>query len=364
MFDGRYIQDRYHGIGRYAYHLLSELAAALPDQRFCVLRDPDLADTRFDWAALAARPNVFIQSVRAAPFGVREQVAVPPAALRSRLYHTPYFALPWLLPGRAVITVHDCIFEHDARYMPKAWARRYYRLLMAMSLARASVVCVPSAATAADVRRFYRVPRRKLRTTPEAADPNFRPTTDPARQAAVRAQYGLPTTFVLAVGARRPHKNFARLVEAVRPLPDLPLVFVGTADPRFVDTAGQAARALGDQVHFLGSVPEADLPVLYSLATVVGCPSLIEGFGLPVLEAMACGTPVVASAIPVFSEIAGDAAVLVPHGSTQEWTTALHAVATDSARRDCLSRAGLARARRFSWARAAEVLLPLYRTLD
>ena len=122
---------------------------------------------------------------------------------------------------------------------------------------------VPSRATAADVRRFYRVPARKLAITPEAADAAFHSLDDAARRADVKGRYDLPDRFVLAV-PRRPHKNFARLVEAIAGVEDLPLVFVGEADAQFPDEAAHAARNLGARVRFLGAVPEADLPVVYN----------------------------------------------------------------------------------------------------
>jgi glycosyltransferase involved in cell wall biosynthesis len=368
IFDGRYIQDRYHGIGRYAFHLLSEAAACAPGLRFGVLRDPSLPDTRFDWAELLALPNISVEEVRAPLFGAREQLALTRTLVSNRaaLYHTPYFALPWILPSRGLATVHDCIFEHDPRYMPRRWARAYYRLLMSASLARARAVFVPSKATAADVRRFYKIRPGKMVVTPEAADETFHRVEDDETLQKVREKYGLPHEFVLAVGARRPHKNFGRLVEAVGQLGDVEgatLVFVGEADERFPDEAAQAARGMGERVRFIGKVPEADLPVLYSLATVFACPSLIEGFGLPVLEAMASGTPVVCSDIPVFREVAGTAAVMAPPGDTEAWASALRRMLSDPDLRERLSSAGLRRAGVFRWQRAADAALRVYRRL-
>jgi glycosyltransferase involved in cell wall biosynthesis len=365
LFDGRYIQDRYHGIGRYAFHLLDELAARLPETPFHVARDPALPETRFDWTRLGARPNVTFADLSAPPFGAREQVALPRAwlAAHPHLYHSPYFALPWLWPGQALVTVHDCIFERDARYMPRRWARAYYRLLMTVSLRRARAVLVPSAATAADVRRFYGVPERKMRVTPEAADHAFRPLTRDAALEAVRAQYGLPEVFILAVGARRPHKNFARLVDAVGAVDGLALAFIGGHDARFADDVAPAAARIGPRVRFLGHVPEGDLPAIYNLATAVACPSHVEGFGLPALEAMACGAPVICSDIPVFREVAADAAVFAAPDDTAAWTAALRRVAADPDFRAGLHGAGLRRSRDFTWGRAAEAVIPIYRKL-
>ena len=368
VFDGRYIQDRYHGIGRYAYFVLREVALRAPGVRVFVLRDPGLQDTRFDWSELSKLPNISIREIAAPAFGSREQLEVPRALarLKGAIYHTPYFALPWLAPSPSLITVHDCIFEHDARYMPKRWARLYYSLLMRYSLYRARRVFVPSRATARDLLRFYRVPARKLTITTEAAADSFRPVHDPELLKKVRAAYSLPHRFILAVGARRPHKNFVRLVEAVARLKDLEgatLVLVGEADQRFNDDAAEAAKRLDLPVRFLGKVPERDLPVLYNLATVFACPSLIEGFGLPVLEAMACGTPVVCSAIPVFRETAGDAAMQVPPQSTSEWAIALERVLSDPTFRTHLSDAGRRRAAQFSWGRAGDAVLSAYSEL-
>jgi alpha-1,3-rhamnosyl/mannosyltransferase len=250
--------------------------------------------------------------------------------------------------------------------MPKRWARLYYNLLMRYSLVRARRVFVPSRATARDLLRFYRVPARKLAITPEAADDSFRPIDDQELLNKVRAAYGLPARFILAVGARRPHKNFVRLVEAVariREVEGATLVLVGEADGRFKDDAAETAQQLGVPVRFLGKVPERDLPVVYNLATVFACPSLIEGFGLPVLEAMACGTPVLCSAIPVFRETAGDAAMQIPPHSTSEWAAALERTLSDPSLRTHLRGAGRARVAVFSWRRAADAVLTVYSEL-
>ena len=367
VFDGRYIHDRYHGIGRYAFHLAHELGNVLPSVQFTVLRDPDLADSRFDWSVLADVPNIQVQDVSAPTFSVREQTILPRSLLNPRVmfYHTPYFALPWLLRSPAIVTVHDCIFEHDSRYMPRRWARFYYELLMRASMRRASAIAVPSKATANDVRRFYKVPRRKLVVTPEAADSTFRVIRDQQVLDRVRRNYALYKPFVLAVGARRPHKNFALLVEAFARLnpADAELVFVGDADERFPDDTRTAARAIASKVRFLGKVPEADLPSLYNLAALFASPSLLEGFGLPVLEAMSCGTSVVCSNIPVFHEVVGEAAILVPPTDISAWSEALGHLLSNQELRAELREAGLARAAMFNWRQAAAALLPAYRKI-
>ncbi|HUP27503.1 MAG TPA: glycosyltransferase family 1 protein, partial [Chloroflexia bacterium] len=351
LFDGRYINDRYHGIGRYAFHLLLELAQALPSASFTVLRDPVLPDTRFAWEELTALNNVALRDVSAPPFSAREQAVVSREAARSRarLYHTPYFALPWAIPRPSVVTVHDCIFEHDPRYMPRRWGRAYYRLLMNASLRRARFVVVPSRATAADLRHFYGLDSRKIVVTPEAAGGTFRPISDEGALEGARRRYGLDKPFVLAVGARRPHKNFGILARAFAELhaPNAELVFVGEADARFPDDSSLTAGVAQGRVRFLGKVPEDDLPLLYNLATLFASPSLIEGFGLPVLEAMSCGTPVICSDIPVFREVTADAALLVEPKQTSAWAAAIARALQDEDMRPGLRDAGLRRAATF-----------------
>ena len=118
VFDGRYIQDRYHGIGRYAYHLAHELAQAPSFTAIEVLRDPALTNSRFDWSSLGEIPNVTVREVTAPQFSLAEQVKLPLLlGGKHRSTTTPYFAVPWLLPARSLVTVHDCIFERDPRYM-------------------------------------------------------------------------------------------------------------------------------------------------------------------------------------------------------------------------------------------------------
>jgi glycosyltransferase involved in cell wall biosynthesis len=153
-------------------------------------------------------------------------------------------------------------------------------------------------------------------------------------------------------------------VEGVEGVDAAHIVFVGDADERFHDDTREAARVLGSRAHFVGKVAEDELPALYNLATVVACPSLIEGFGLPVLEAMACGTPVVCSDIPVFREVASHAALYAPPDNLAAWTEALSKMLGSPAVRANYRRWGLERSHRFSWRAASEALLPAYSQLQ
>lgn len=365
-FDARYINDRYHGIGRYAFRLLEAMVAAAPERTFIVFRGRG-RDSRFDWNTLAARPNVELCDGPWPLYGPHEQCLWPWLLRRARadVFHSPYFVAPLLAPCPVVITIHDLIFDRYPAYMPWTWARPCYRLLMSWSTRRARRIIAVSQATAADLTRFYRTPPAKITAIPEGVDPGFGPLLDYDRLQVLRNRYRLPRPFILTVGARRPHKNLARLVEAFARLvaeTAHDLVFVGPADARFPDEAGQAVahHRLNGRVRFLDWVPEADLPGLYALATLVVLPSLVEGFGLPALEAMACGTPVLAASATALPEVVGQAGVLVDPYDVGALTKALRELLCNSTLRRRLGEAGRQRATTFTWQKAAQLTLAVY----
>jgi len=369
-FDARYISDRYHGIGRYAFHLLEAMTAAAPERTFVIFTGRD-EDCRFNWDVLRARPNVELHPGPWPLYRPQTQLAWPFLLRRHQieLFHTPSFEAPLLAPCPVIVTVHDLIFDRYPACMPHRWARPYYRLMMTLSTRRARQIVTVSRATALELMHFYRTPPHKIAVIWPGIEPAFAPVADLNRRAAVRQRYGLTAPFALVVGARRPHKNLTRLVEAFASLtPSLPhhLVFAGQADPRFADEARQGVNrhtaALSSRVHFLDWVPEADLPVLYSLADVVVMPSLVEGFGLPALEAMACGTPVIAANASSLPEVVGNAGLLADPHSVRALSESLRAVLTDGVLRRNLAAAGHRRAARFRWTKAARRALRLYET--
>jgi glycosyltransferase involved in cell wall biosynthesis len=365
-FDARYVNDRYHGIGRYAFRLLEALVAAAPARTFIVFRGRE-EDSRFDWGALSARPNVELWDGPWPLYWPQEQLQWPALLRRSRadLFYSPYFVAPLLVTDAcpAIVTVHDLIFDRYPAYMPRRWARPYYRLLMALSVRRARRVVAVSRATAADLTHYYRTPPDKVAVVLEGVDPSFA-TAGEDQLAAIRQRYDLKRSFVLTVGARRPHKNQARLVRAFARIPNggCDLVFAGPADDRFPDEARRAVEdtGLNGKVRFLDWVPESDLPGLYALADLVALPSLVEGFGLPALEAMACGTPVLAANASSLPEVVGGAGVLVDPYDEEAMAAALGELLADRALRHRLARAGLARAATFTWQQAARRTLEIF----
>jgi glycosyltransferase involved in cell wall biosynthesis len=283
------------------------------------------------------------------------------------LFHAPDFTLPPTLPStRTLLTVHDLSFVRDpGSAMPVL--RQYLNRVVPRSVARADHVVADSYATRDDLVALYAVPPHKVSVIYSGVNPAFRPVRDPAALAAVRQRYQLgQAPFVLSVGTLQPRKNYARLIQAVALQPDsaLRLVIVGGRgwlyDAIFAEVV---KRNLQERVTFAGFAADEDLPALYSAARVVAYPSTYEGFGLPILEGYACGTPVVTSTVSCMPEVAGDAALLAPPADVPALAAALHRAATDEPLRASLIQRGFERARLFTWERTARQFLDTYRAL-
>ena len=365
-FDARYINDRYHGIGRYAFRLLEKMIPQAPQHTFVIFRGQG-EETRFDWEAISCYRNVEFWEGPWPLYLPLEQLQWPLLLRRSRvdLLHSPYFVAPLLAKAVIVTTVHDLIFDRYPEYMPMAWTRPYYRFLMRAGAARARRVIAVSQATGQDLQQFYQIAPGKIVVIPEGVEPGFQARDDGQTEGLLRRRYRLEKPFILTVGARRPHKNMPRLVQgyaqcAARQSYDL--VFAGPADPRFPDEARQAASQAGldGRVRFLDWVPEADLPALYRLADMVVLPSLIEGFGLPAVEAMASQTPVLASRVSSFPEVIGKAGLLFDPYQPWEIGRAIDRLAFDESLRQRLAAAGRRRAEHFRWEAAARQTLQVY----
>ncbi len=270
----------------------------------------------------------------------------------------PAHVVPLAHP-RSVVTIHDLGY----RAFPEAhpWrARQYLDWSTRWSAAVARRVIVPSEATARDLADAYGTPRERIVVVPHGYHPRFRPLPDDEVRDGL-ARLGIPRPYVLFVGTLQPRKNLARVLEAFETLAarGLPhhLVLVGRrgwlADPLFaaIERPGSPARG---RIHVTGYLADEDLPVVYTGAAALAFPSLYEGFGLPALEAMACGTPVLASNTSSLPEVVGDAALTVDPLDTRAITAALDRLLTDQTLRGDLRERGLARAQQFTWERAAE----------
>ena len=361
--DARTVHPHFPGVGRYAASLAHALPAVLePSERLVVLRDQTAPAAWVHGDTGSGRVQVV--DVAVSPFSLRQQWVIPPLLRRLDvgLYHSPYYLMP-VRPGvPTVVTLHDLI---PLRY-PQLFTttqRLIYRVATRLALRASRVVISVSAATAQDVEALLGLSAERVVVIPEAADPSFRPQPD-AVVAALRQRLSLPQEYVLYVGSNKPHKNLVRLVEAwarLRPAGTV-LVIAGAWDARFPQ-ARQRAVALGvtEHVHFIGPVADADLAALYSGALLFVFPSECEGFGLPVLEAMACGVPIACSNVSSLTEVAGEVAVRFAPHDVDAIAAAIASLLRDADRRTDLSRRGVERAAQFSWDAAARATLAVYR---
>jgi len=362
--DARTATAHFPGIGRYVVNLARAMAPRLgPGERLVLLRDP-IQPSPWDLTALAGE-RVRVVDLPCSPFALRQQWAVPRllARLRAALYHSPYYLMPYRVGPPTVLTVHDLIPLLFPRH--STWqARMLFRWTLMLALRASHRVIAISGSTARDLQQHFRTSAERVSVIPEAPDPAFYPRS-PAEVEAVRRQYGLPESFVLYVGSNKPHKNLPRLIEAWSRLTfhvsRFTLIIAGVWDPRYPEPHLLAERLGLRNVRWLGPVPEADLPALYSAAALFVFPSLYEGFGLPVLEAMACGVPVICSNTSSLPEVAGDAALLVDPTDAQSLAAAIAGLLEDEAQREEMRERGLQQAARFSWDRTAAMTLEMYR---
>lgn len=292
------------------------------------------------------------------------------AQLGVDLVHIPYFAPPLQPLQRTLVTIHDLIPLVLPAYRGGPLVR-LYTALVATAAHRAHLILTDSQASRHDILKHLRVPDNQVRVVYLAAAPYYRPVSDTAVLHFVRQKYRLPERFVLWLSSFDARKNAVTLLHAytwvVHALGDAyPLVMAGNLptrntslfpDPRRIATELDIAAA----VLYPGFIAEEDKPAVYSAAIAFVYPSRYEGFGLPVLEAMACGTPVVTSNVSSLPELAGDAAFQVPPDDTRSMAAAIIALCVDETLREEMRRRGLTRASTFTWQHTASTTLDAYR---
>jgi glycosyltransferase involved in cell wall biosynthesis len=385
--DGRYISDHFPGIGRYIYNLVLALAELDTPHTFALLYNPGLPNSRHDIAALARYTPIRLIATRARPFSAAEQTVIPRLlrAMEAALYHAPYYVRPYLpLPCPSATTLYDAI----PRLFPAEVSRRarlLFDLLTRLAARSSAHILAISESASADLAAAYRIAPNRMTVTPLAADSRYRPQPVSAI-ASVRAKYGLPERYVLSLSSNKPHKNLVSLVEAwarvletsrqadkqtsrqgfLEQSAGLPvsrspgLVIAGHWDPRYPEArAATDQLGLGERVRWLPGVSEADLPALYSGAVLFVFPSRYEGFGLPPLEAMACGVPVLCGDTSSLPEVVGDAALRV-EPTAEGLAAGLARLLGDVALREELAEAGHRRAAGFTWKKTAQATLAVY----
>lgn len=358
--DARTVHPHFPGVGRYAANLAGALIKCLDQsERLLVLRYPSQLNV---WPAAGAR--VQFVDVPLSPFSLRQQWAVPPLLRRHAVsvYHSPYYLMPYRPGVPTVVTLHDVIpLQYPCWFTLSQ--RLVYGVATRLAARAARLVIAVSAAAADHISRLLPIPAERMLVIPEAADPAFRAQSE-ATVEALRQRLRLPWPYALYIGSNKPHKNLVRLVEAWGRLRQtaVALVIAGAWDRRFPEARQRVTMLnLEPSVRFIGPVAEADLPALYSGARLFVFPSECEGFGLPVIEAMACGVPVACSTAPSLLEVTGDAALRFAPQDVEAMAAAMRSLLTDAELRADLSRRGLERAAQFSWEATARLTLAAYR---
>ncbi|HEX6387741.1 MAG TPA: glycosyltransferase family 1 protein [Anaerolineae bacterium] len=367
VLDARSATNHFPGIGRYVSNLAQAMGAQLgAEERLLLLQD---SSRRSRWQLPLATEQVQRLEMAVSPFALRQQWQIPRClrGQQARLYHSPYYLMPYWTRLPTVLTLYDQIprrFPH----MVSARARLLFQLTTWLALRRADHVITISEATRRDLLAAYRLSPERITAVPLAPDSHFRPQL-PAAMARIRRQYHLPDRYLLYVGINKPHKNLVRLLEAwklvTEDMADPPtLLIAGAWDSRYPEPMTRAAELqLAESIRFLGPIPEKDLPALYTGAAVFVFPSLYEGFGLPVIEAMACGTAVACSNTSSLPEVAGDAALYFDPAIPRAIAGAIGRLLADEGLRNELAQRGMAQAAQFSWSKTAEATLRIYRQM-
>jgi glycosyltransferase involved in cell wall biosynthesis len=359
----------FFGIGTYIRNLITALSGLDHTNRYTIITLPGSEPfhalaPNFEIATFARPDTDPIQNI-SFPYFVKQ--------LRADLYHIPLNSVAYLMPRPYVVTIHDLssITHKAGGGLQEALHRERYR----RGAKRAARVIAVSKATKRDLESVVGIAPERIRVVYSAPDPIFTSgPADPLRVATTLERYSIQPPFLLYAGTIRPHKNIGRLVEAFAVVRselesyseyrDLKLVIIGDELSRYPAVRRTvAATRMAPHVRFLGFVPVETLRVFYQAASAFAFPSLAEGFGLAPLEAMACGTPVIASDLPALVEAVGDAAELVSPDNVFDVARGLKAVLTDEKLRKRLSEEGRAQASMFRWEDTARAVSEIYREL-
>ncbi len=375
IFDARKAAD--YGIGTYIRRLGEACARLSPEDDFVFLGrlegapngSPELAGAGGGFRLLEG-DNISWEPNTSASYGIGELMSVSwqVRKLEGDVFHAPHYVFPLMLPCPGVVTVHDCIHLRFPGQLPNPAAALYARLMIRRAVRSADRVITVSNATRADLVELVAADASKIEVIPHGCDPFFLETVESEALEATRRAHDLERPFLLSVANIKPHKNLKRLLEAFAQLsgdyPDLDLVIVGGDLSKHPDLKKVCAECgLDERVRSLGFLPKAELRALYHLAHIFVFPSLYEGFGLPPLEAMACGTAVVASRSSAIPEVVGHSGLLVNPFRVDSIAEAIRSLLENDSFRSALGTQGRRRAREFQWDDAARRVLDVYRSV-
>lgn len=376
--DARFLGLEHAGLGRYTteliWHLLN-LVSRSPEKkniRFVIFTGnnplPDKIQEILDKNVGLAK----IVAVDASHYSWTEQTELPKILGEQNLdlVHFLHFNHPLFYKGKYVATIHDLTLEQFAQ-KKWPWQKWAYKLTLANAIKKSQKIITVSEFVKGEIIDRYRVSPKKIGVVYNGIDEKCCPITNPRPLKKAMAKYGIGKPFILYVGQQRRHKNLLTLLEAFKMLDEkheftdkYQLVFAGKKDPRFPELSERISRLkLSRKAIFTGFVTDQDLSALYNAATIFAFPSFSEGFGLPPLEAMACGTPVIASNATSLPEILGTAAAYFRPDNILDLYQTLTKVLTDGRLRQQMAAAGTKQAAKYSWQKTAEQTLAIYKSV-
>lgn len=356
---------RDYGIGTYVRNLVRHLARIDHETTYFLLCDDS------DEATLRDLAENFVPVVEnSAGYRVKEHFSIPRhlERLGADLLHSPHYVLPLLCRKPAVVTIHDCIHLLFPQYLPNRFALSYAKYMIKHAVHKSAAILTVSEASRRDILRFYpEADPDRIQVVPNAIDDAILEEPGEEERERVTERYQIRGRYVLYAGNIKPHKNLDRLIAAFGILKqtagheDVKLMIIGDEVNKW-GSLRRSVEAAGvrQDVRFFGFVPDHTLSALYRMASVFAFPSLYEGFGLPPLEAMACGTPVVTSKISSLPEVVGDAAILVDPYDVEDIAAALVRVLDDEPLRKDLIARGHERVAHFSWERSVKAIHESY----
>ena len=360
-FDCRQIEDS--GIGTYISNLVDSYAKQQHQLEIKLLiRKSYLQSAR-------ATTSFSIRQFDAPIYSITEQLTaltkVPPGAI----FHAPHYNAPLLYPGKLIVTVHDVCHLAMGQYFSGKLKRVYARQFLRLILKRAVTIITVSEFSKAEIIRYFNLSGDKIAVIYNGVSQTFRPCSEEEKQR-VSKKNKLPHDFLLYLGNVKPHKNIKGLVtgykRALQEKPDLPPLVVLGEYRNLITGVPELKQLLddpliGDKLIFTGHLPDTDLPAIYSQALIFLFPSFYEGFGLPPLEAMACGTPVITSNCSALPEIVGDAALLINPYHPAELAYTIIELLEDSEKQNNYITKGLQKAKSYSWQNSAQKHLEIYK---
>ena len=356
VIDARMIKPgSMHGIARYVFHLLTELMTLGINHSIFILVNNGTPIANIKWPS-----HMTLSYIDAEWISLREQWEIPMVLkkIKANLFHAPSFVAPYFVPCRMIMTIHDL----NHMILPQFYTpfhQFYYQVIVRGSIKRSEYVLTVSNFSKQEIIRTLGIMTEKVFVTYNGVSSYYQPVTDPELLAYVRDIYGLAERFILCVSNNKPHKNVHQLVRAFCYADiDIPLVLACPVDYNLIKIAENYGKK--HLIYFSKFIEEEHLPAIYSMTELFVYPSTYEGFGLPPLEALACGTPVVVAKSSSLPEVVGDNAIFANPYDFKAIAAALELGINDKQIREDLKARGLIHAKNFSWSTMTKQTIEIY----